>query len=96
MPKILRARAAQDEQEEHQVKKLAESRQGLGFLNLQEHWWRLFRRDALAGQSLANPDEIEKATRVATAQLNAHAQPRVWGRPPRTPRHHWRLFCYRI
>jgi hypothetical protein len=38
MPKILRARAAQDEQEEHQVKKLAESRQGPGFLNLQEHW----------------------------------------------------------
>ncbi len=37
---------------------------------LQEGWWRLFRRDALAGQSFANAHEIEHATRVATAQLN--------------------------
>src|SRR5260221_6336983 len=32
---------------------------GACWLNLQEGWWRLFRRDALAGQSFANPDEIE-------------------------------------
>jgi len=69
---------------------------GAGFLNLQEGWWRLFRRDALAGQSFANPDEIEQATRVATAQLNHRAKPWVWGRPPKFPRHHRRLFCYRI
>ncbi len=69
---------------------------GAGFLNLQEGWWRLFRRDALAGQSFANPDEIEQATRVATAQLNHRAKPWIWGRPPKFPRHHRRLFCYRI
>jgi hypothetical protein len=46
-----------------------------------EGWWRLFRRDAFAGQSFANPKEIEQATRVATAQLNRRAKPWVWGRP---------------
>jgi hypothetical protein len=28
--------------------------------------------------------------------LNRRAKPWVWGRPPKTPRHHRRLFCYRI
>jgi DDE superfamily endonuclease len=69
---------------------------GACWLNLQEGWWRLFRRDALAGQSFANPKEIEQATRVATAQLNLRAKPWVWGRPPKDPRHYRRLFCYRI
>jgi DDE superfamily endonuclease len=54
---------------------------GACWLNLQEGWWRLFRRDALAGQSFANPKEIEQATRVATAQLNRRAKPWIWGRP---------------
>ena len=48
---------------------------GACWLNLQEGWWRLFRRDALAGQSFANPTEIAQATRVATAQLNLRATP---------------------
>lgn len=65
---------------------------GACWLNLQEGWWRLFRRDALAGQSEASPDEIEQATRVATAQLNHRAKPWVWGRPPKTRRHLHRLF----
>jgi hypothetical protein len=69
---------------------------GACWLNLQEGWWRLFRRDALAGQSFANPKEIEQATRVATAQLNRRAKPWVWGRPPKDHRHYRRLFCYRI
>lgn len=69
---------------------------GACWLNLQEGWWRLFRRDALAGQSFANPKEIEQATRVATAQLNLRAKPWVWGRPVRTPRHRRRLFSYRL
>ena len=43
------------------------------WLNLQEGWWRIFRRQALAGQDFADPDEIARATRVATAQLNARA-----------------------
>jgi transposase len=50
--------------------------------NLQEGWWRIFRKAALAGQSFAGPDEIEHATRLATAQLNARAKPWIWGRPP--------------
>jgi hypothetical protein len=69
---------------------------GACWLNLQEGWWRLFRREALAGQSFANPKEIEQATRMATAQLNRRAKPWVWGRPRKTPRRHRRLFCYRI
>jgi len=31
-------------------------------LNLQEGWWRLFRREAFAGQSFATPEEITLAT----------------------------------
>lgn len=54
---------------------------GACWLNLQEGWWRLFRRDALAGQSFANPNEIEQATCVATKQLNRRAKPWVWGQP---------------
>jgi hypothetical protein len=69
---------------------------GACWLNLQEGWWRLFRRDALAGQSFANPSEIEQATCVATAQLNHRAKPWVWGRPPKTRRHLHRLFSYRL
>ena len=45
------------------------------WLNLQEAWWRLFRRAALAGQSFANDREIDQATTVATAQLNRRAKP---------------------
>jgi hypothetical protein len=66
------------------------------WLNLQEGWWRLFRRDAFAGQSFANPDEIELATRIATMQLNRWANPWVWGRPPKIRRHLHRLFSYRL
>ena len=44
---------------------------------------RLFRRDALAGQSFADADEIEQATRITTAQLNARAKPWVWVGLPR-------------
>ena len=69
---------------------------GACWLNLQEGWWRLFRRDALAGQSFATPTEIEQATRVATAQLNLRATPWIWGRPPKDHRHYRRVFCYRI
>jgi DDE superfamily endonuclease len=69
---------------------------GACWLNLQEGWWRLFCRAALAGQTFACPDEIALATRVATRQLNAHAHPWVWGRPPPSPRHQRRTFVYRI
>jgi hypothetical protein len=59
-------------------------------------WWRLFRREAFAGQSFATPDEITLATRVATCQLNARARPWVWGRPAPSPRHRRHTFTYRI
>jgi len=38
---------------------------GACWLNLQEGWWRIFRRQGLAGQSFADPDEIAHATQVA-------------------------------
>jgi hypothetical protein len=69
---------------------------GAAWLNLQEAWWRLFRREALAGQSFADASEIELATKVATKQLNHRARPWVWGRPPRPPRPSRRTFVYRL
>jgi transposase len=69
---------------------------GACWLNLQEGWWRLFRREALAGQCFATPEEITLATKISTCQLNAHARPWVWGRPPPSPRHRRRAFIYRI
>jgi hypothetical protein len=50
---------------------------GACWLNLQEAWWRLFRHEALAGQSFAHHTEIEYATQVATEQLNRRATPAV-------------------
>ncbi len=58
---------------------------GACWLNLQEGWWRIFRRQALAGQDFADSDEIAYATRVATTQLNARARPWIWGRPQPKP-----------
>jgi len=69
---------------------------GACWLNLQEGWWRLFRRAACAGQSFADADEIDQARATATQQLNARAKPWVWGRPPRAPRHFRRCFMYRL
>ena len=67
---------------------------GACWLNLQEAWWRIFRRHTLAGQTFADSREIAHATEVATAQLNAHAKPWVWGRSPPRPRLHRRRFTY--
>jgi hypothetical protein len=67
---------------------------GAAWLNLIEGWWRLFRRKAFAGVSLANADDIAYVTRIATAQLNRHATPWVWGRPPRPHRQLRRHFMY--
>ncbi|WP_442799904.1 transposase [Nocardia sp. NBC_01730] len=33
------------------------------WLNLQEAWWRVFRREALAGQTFTDSREIDQATR---------------------------------
>ena len=69
---------------------------GAAWLNLIEGWWRIFRRKAFAGQSLADHNDIASVTQVATAQLNRHAQPWVWGRPPRPLRQLRRCFVYRF
>jgi hypothetical protein len=69
---------------------------GACWLNLQEGWWRLFRREALAGQTFADPEEIAWATQLATQQLNCRAKPWVWGRPPPRHRHHRRHFLYSL
>lgn len=69
---------------------------GAAWLNLIEAWWRMFRRQALAGQDFADSHEIARAARVATRQLNRKARAWVWGRPPTPPRHRRRIFVYRI
>ncbi len=66
------------------------------WLNLQEAWWRLFRREALAGQTFADHLELEQATRIATQQLNRRAKPWIWQRPVPAPRHYRHSFIYRI
>jgi transposase len=158
MPKLLRARVAQDEQEERQIRKLAASRhgpadwimharmvalswdgkrveaiakevqcsaqtvhrrrfdaegiEGLGDRPRSGRPSRLTERErskliALASKAppgrlerqadeFATPDEIEQATRVATAQLNRRATPWIWGCPPKDHRHYRRLFCSRM
>jgi hypothetical protein len=67
---------------------------GASWLNLQEPWWRLLRREAYAGQTFADAEEITHATATATTQLNAHAQPWLWGRPAPSPRRYRRRFVY--
>jgi len=69
---------------------------GACWLNLQAPWWRIFRRAAFAGQTFADAEEIERATEVATKQLNARARPWIWGRPQRPPRVLRHPFVYRI
>jgi DDE superfamily endonuclease len=69
---------------------------GACWLNLQEAWWRIFRRTAFAGQTFADGEGIDRATEVATEQINARAQPWVWGRPQRPPRVLRHSFVYRI
>ena len=46
---------------------------GAAWLHPIEMWWRLFRIKALAGHVFADGYEIDKATRVATRQLNRKA-----------------------
>jgi transposase len=67
---------------------------GAPWLNLQEGWWRIFRKTALAGQAFAGPGEIDAATARATAWLNTCAKPWVWGRPAPPTRALRRRFVY--
>ena len=43
---------------------------GACWLNLQEGWWRLLRKEALTGQSFADHSEIEQAVTGDTTRLN--------------------------
>ena len=69
---------------------------GACWLNLQEGWWRVFREAALADRSFANRDDIEYATTLATNQLNAHANPWIWGRPAPPTRLLRRRYVYTV
>jgi DDE superfamily endonuclease len=69
---------------------------GACWLNLQEGWWRLFRKESFAGQSFADAEEITQAAALATSHLNRRAKPWVWGRPPPPHRHLRRCFIYRL
>ena len=66
------------------------------WLNLQEGWWRLLRKQAFAGQTFADAAEITNAVQIATVQLNSHAKPWVWGRQPPPTRKRRRTFVYRL
>ncbi len=65
-------------------------------LNVQGPWWRPCRRAARAGQTVAEGEGIDRATAVATKQLNARAKPWGWGRPQRPPRVLRHSSVYRI
>ena len=69
---------------------------GACWLNFQEGWWRLLRKEAFAGQTFADYTEIERAVTGATDRLNHRATPWVWGRSPPSPRHRRRTFTYRL
>jgi DDE superfamily endonuclease len=69
---------------------------GAAWLNLIEGWWRVFRRKAFAGESLANAEDFAYVTHIATTQLNRHARPWIWGRPPPPQRTLRRCFLYRF
>lgn len=69
---------------------------GASWLNMQEGWWRLYRREALAGQSFADSAELELARAVATRNLNSRAKPWIWGRPPCPKRQLRRRFVYHL
>jgi transposase len=66
------------------------------WLNMAEGWWRLLRRQAFAGQSFVDTAEIAYAVDTATAQLNTHAKPWIWGRPAPPTRKLRRKFVYRL
>ncbi|MFD7282073.1 transposase [Streptomyces sp. NPDC059862] len=66
---------------------------GACWLNLQEGWWRIFRKTALAGRSFANREDIDQATTLATDQLNSRANPWIWASRPRQPANYGADMC---
>ena len=69
---------------------------GACWLNLQEGWWRLYRRDAHAGQPFADAEEIERATTVATGPVESSSQALGLGTTSEDTSPSSQTFCYRI
>ncbi|WP_344598921.1 transposase [Streptomyces violaceusniger] len=67
---------------------------GACWLNLQEGWWRIFRKAALAGQSFAGPPEIDQATRPGTSPAQRPSPAMIWGRPAPPTRRLRRRYVY--
>jgi hypothetical protein len=59
---------------------------GTCWLQLQEAWWRRLRREAVAGQSFVDAEEIAHAAHGATAQLSRRSIASVWNRSPKPAR----------
>jgi len=69
---------------------------GACWLNLQDGWWRLFRREAFTGQTSADGEEIDQVTIDVTHKLNQRKKPWIWRRPPRVYRQLRRRLVYLI
>lgn len=69
---------------------------GAAWLNLIAGWWRMFRRNALTGVSLADTSDTACATRIAIAQFICHARPQVWNRPISSHRRLLHCFVCRL
>jgi hypothetical protein len=67
---------------------------GACWLNLQEAWWRVLRRQTLARQRCVDATDIEAAVRLGMARLNRHTKPWIWGRPPHLKRTYRRRLVY--
>jgi transposase len=67
---------------------------GAGGVHLPAGWWRLFRREALAGQRCADGAALAPITALATTTLHARAHPWGWGSRPRPPRSRRRRLVY--
>ena len=67
---------------------------GACWLNLQEGWWRLFRREALAAQSLADARRSIWRLGWPPSTSTRGPSPGYWGRPPPSHRKLRRRFIY--
>jgi transposase len=69
---------------------------GACWLNLQEGWWRIFRKTALAGQTFADSLTRSPAPPGSPPPSSTPARPWVWGRPEPKPRSYRRRFIYTL
>ena len=69
---------------------------GACWLTLQQPWGRLVRREAVAGQTCADGEALDRATCGATAHRNRRATPWLSGRPRRPRRQRRRCVVYRL